>query len=132
MLGGGEWVRAADVPIKDEPAVFLGNAWEDPQAITFDLVLTTRRLLPNAYPQHRVALADRVVHLRDIHAMTFKAIAKILSAERLRGARGAVLGAENVFAIYKKRKINLFKRTPMIEYSLKNLIVHPAIYSSAA
>jgi hypothetical protein len=120
------------LPIKDELAVFLGNAWEDPEAITFDLVLTTRSLLPNTYPQHRVALADRVVNLRDVHGMTFKAIAKILSAERLRGARGAVLGAENVFAIYKKRKINLFKRTPMIEYSLKNLIVHPAIYSSAA
>jgi hypothetical protein len=126
LLGGEEWVRAADLPIKDEPAVFLGNAWEDPEAITFDLVLTTRRLLPNTYPQHRVALADRVVRLRDIHAMTFKAIATILSAERLCGARGATLKAENVFAMYKKRKTNLSTRTPMIEYSIENIIVYPA------
>ena len=126
MLGGGEWVRAADVPIKDEPAVFLGNAWEDPEAITFDLVLTTRRLLPNTYPLHRVALADRVVHLRDVRALTFKTIATILTAERLRGARGAALAAENVFAMYKKRKINLARRTPTIEFLIADIAVHPA------
>jgi hypothetical protein len=124
LLGGGEWVYAADASTKNEPAIFVGNAWEDPEAITFDLVLTTRRLLPNTYPRDRVALADRVVHLRDVHAMTFKAIATVLSAEQLRGARGASLQAENVFAMYNKRKLYKEKRIAPVEYELCKLTVY--------
>jgi hypothetical protein len=114
------------VPTTDEPAVFLGNASEVLETITFGLVLTIRCLLPSTSPQDRVALVKRLVHLRDVFAMTAKAISEVLPAERPRCAGGAPLETEYDSAMYRKRKLYLARRTWTIGFRITEPAVHPA------
>jgi hypothetical protein len=125
LLGGGDWVRASDDPEQRDDVVFLGDARENLGDLEFSLVLTTRRLLPNKYPEDREAVADRIIAMRDEQRMTFPAIAAMLSEEGEVGARGASLRAKNVFDIYKKRKAHILNRTSPTQYSLKDIKIHP-------
>ena len=125
LLGGGDWVPAPSDSEQSDDVVFLGDARENPGDLEFSLVLTTRRLLPNKYPEDREAVADRIIAMRDEQRMKFPAIGTVLSGEGLRGARGAALGAKGVFDIYKKRKAHILSRRSPIQYSIKDIKVHP-------
>jgi hypothetical protein len=132
LLGGGDWIRAPDDPDQHDNIVFVDDARENLGDLEFSLVLTTRRLLPNQYPEARSALADRVVCLREKRKLTFKAIASILSKDGLRGARGASLNAQNVFALYQKRKRYKVRQNNPVQYHISNVIVHPIRNQSPA
>jgi len=127
LLGGEEWIRAPYVSNQHDDIVFVGDARENLGALEFTLVLTTRRLLPNRYPNDRETLADRVIAMRDERSMTFPAISCELISRGLTGARGARLTAESVFSMYKKRKAYLLRRLSKIVYSIPRLIVYPAV-----
>ena len=71
MLGGEEWIAASPSTQNDTQAKFIGNGWEHPTEIRFSLILSTRQLLPNRYPEHRIVLTDRIIHLRDRQQMKF-------------------------------------------------------------
>ena len=58
-----------------------------------------------AYSAYQTELSDLVIDLRDVKNLTFKQIADHLVAEGYRSPRGFDLGPENVFSVYKKRKI---------------------------
>ena len=105
--------------------MFLGDARENPGDLEFSLVLTTRRLLPNKYPEEREAVADRIIVMRDAQRMKFPAIGAVLSGEGLRGARGAELGAKGAFDIYKKRKAYQAARKAPIQHRVSNIVINP-------
>ena len=126
MLGGGKWVPSADNLNEQDRAVFLGDAWHNPREIRFTLTLVTTALLPNTYPADRESVADSVVAMRDEQRLQYKDIANILCQQGVSGARGAHLEAENIFALYKKRKAYLAKRTASTRLAITNMIVYPA------
>jgi hypothetical protein len=111
--------------------VFLGDAWNFPSEIRFTLTLTTTALLPNAYPVDRENLVDRVITMRDEQRLQYKEIADALVKKGATGARGAQLEAKNVFALYKRRKAYLAKRSAPIQFAITNMIVYPATLKKA-
>ena len=58
-----------------------------------------------SYSPLQFELSDKIIRLRDVEGLTYKAIAEVLIAEGYRSPRGFDLGPESVFSIYKKRKI---------------------------
>ena len=126
MLGGGKWVPSTDLSDGNNRAVFLGDAWNNPSELRFTLTLTTTALLPNLYPAHREGLADEVIAMRDDQHLRYKAIAELLNRRGAVGARGAQLRPSNVFALYKKRKAYLERRSAPIQFAITNMVVYPA------
>lgn len=126
MLGGGKWTPLTGYVGENDRAIFVGDAWHNPREIRFTLTLTTTALLPNAYPAHREVLADSVIVMRDEQRLQYKEIAENFLKKGATGARGAKLEAKNVFAIYKKRKAYLAKRSAPIQFAITNMIVYPA------
>ena len=57
-----------------------------------------------AYSPLQFELSDKIIRLRDVEGLTYKAIAEALIADGYRSPRGFELGPESVFSIYKKRK----------------------------
>ena len=57
-----------------------------------------------AYSPLQFELSNKIIRLRDVEGLTYKAIAEVLIAEGYRSPRGFDLGPESVFSIYKKRK----------------------------
>ena len=57
--------------------------------------------------------------------MTFKAIAEVLALEGWKGARGAVLGANAVFSVYKKRQAQDMRRSAPIRFWIRKIVVYP-------
>lgn len=125
MLGGEDWIRTPDDSNQRDDIVFVGDARENLGDLEFSLVLTTRRLLPNQYPEASRALADRVRAMRHERAMTFQAIASELNNEGVRGARGARLSAESVFSIYKKRQSRIARNCAPSRYKISSMKVYP-------
>ena len=125
MLGGGKWIPSVGIADQNDKAVFLGDAWNFPSEIRFTLTLTTTALLPNAYPVDREDLVDRVITMRDEQRLPYKEIAEALVKTGATGARGAQLEAKNVFALYKKRKAYLAKRSAPTQFAITNMIVYP-------
>lgn len=125
MLGGVDWIASPSDPEQSDDVEFLGDARENPGDLAFSLVLTTRRLLPNKYPEAREDIADRVIAMRDEQQMSFTAIGAVLSSEGLRGARGAALGAKGVLDIYKKRQAYQSARRAPILYRVSNIVIYP-------
>ena len=102
----------------------MGDARDNPGSVHLTLILRTRRLLPNTYPEFQLALSDRVIALRDGQGMTFTAIAEQLALEGWKGARGATLGANAVFSVYKKRKAHDLSRSAPVQYWIRNIVVY--------
>ena len=111
---------------EQDRAVFVGDAWHNPKEIRFMLTLVTAALLPNSYPADREPLADAVVAMRDSDNLQYKQIAHLLNARGITGARGARIGAEHAFALYKKRKAHLAKRSAPIQFTISEMTVYPA------
>ena len=57
-----------------------------------------------SYSSYQTELSDKVILLRDIEKLTYKAISEVLAIEGYKSPRGFDLGPESVFSIYKKRK----------------------------
>ncbi len=123
MLGGGS-APFAQEQITDE-VVFVGDARDNPSSVEFLLALRTRRLLPFQYPEAQLPLSDRVLALRDSEGLTFRAIADKLTAEGWVGARGARLGAEGTYSVYKKRKAHDESRSSPVRYRIGQIVVLP-------
>jgi hypothetical protein len=103
----------------------LGDAELNPGTVSFTAIFRTQRLLPFAYPESQIPLSDRVIELRDGQGMTFKAIAELLALEGWKGARGAALGANAVFSVYKKRKAHDLRRSAPIRWWIRKIVVSP-------
>jgi hypothetical protein len=119
-------VPSADNLGEQDRAVLLGDAWHNPKEIRFTLTLVTAALLPNSYPADRELLADAVVAMRDSDHLQYKKIAYLLNARGVTGARGARIAAEHAFALYKKRKAYLAKRSAPIQFTISEMTVYPA------
>ncbi len=117
---------SADNLGEQDRAVFLGDAWHNPTEIRFTLTLVSAALLPNSYPADRELLADAVVAMRDSDHLQYKQIAYLLNARGATGARGARIAAEHAFALYKKRKAHLAKRSAPIQFTISQMTVYPA------
>jgi len=126
LLGGVKWVPSVGIADENDRAVFLGDAWNNPSEIRFTLTLTTTALLPNLYPSHREGLADEVIAMRDDQHLRYKEIADLLNRRGAVGSRGAQLRPSNVFALYKKRKAYLERRSAPIQFAITNMVVYPA------
>jgi len=57
-----------------------------------------------AYSDHSQWLYERICELKEIGNLSYKKIAKKLTAEGIRSARNCELMAEHVFSAYKKGK----------------------------
>jgi hypothetical protein len=114
------------LPLDPTDAVtFVGDARENPGSVQFSLILRTSRLLPNAYPVSARSLSEKVIALRDVQKMTFKAIAALLQREGAIGARGAALRDRGVFSIYKKRLAHERLRTGPVRFEIREITVLP-------
>jgi hypothetical protein len=105
--------------------IFVGDSRENPGSVRFNLVLRTRRPLPNAYPASGRALSEKVIALRDKQKMTFKAIAALLQREGAIGARGAALSDRRVFSIYKKCRAYDERRSAPVRFDIREITVLP-------
>jgi hypothetical protein len=124
LLGGEEWIAASPSTQNDTQTKFIGNGWEHPTEVRFSLILSTRQLLPNRYPEDRIVLTDRIIHLRDQKQMKFADIGALLTAEGYVGARGRVLDNPSVFSMYKKRKAHEQRRTTTVTFRMNDLTVY--------
>jgi hypothetical protein len=75
-----------------------------PAELCFTVTVTTPRLNPYPRSLEQLDLLRRAVALRELEGLTFAAIAKRLSDQGYKGARGAALTPEGVFALIKKGK----------------------------
>jgi hypothetical protein len=57
-----------------------------------------------SYTAYQTELSDRIIRLREVEGLTYRAIADLLIEKGYRSPRGFNLGPESVFSIYKKRK----------------------------
>ncbi|MEY4762069.1 MAG: hypothetical protein RLZZ200_1925 [Pseudomonadota bacterium] len=103
----------------------MGDAELNPGSVSFTAIFRTQRLLPFDYPEAQLPLSDRVIELRDVQGMSFKEIAKLLAREGWRGARGAALGANVVFSVYKKRKAHDLRRSAPMTWWIRKIVVYP-------
>jgi hypothetical protein len=126
LLGGTDGECPPPHTAFEDPVTFEGDAHENPNSLGLTLVLCTQRLLPCAYPAARVSLSDRVLALREGQTMTFVAIAHKLVLEGWKGARGAALGANAVFSVYKKRKASETKRSAPVRFWLRKIVASTA------
>ena len=67
---------------------FIDDARLNPGFVTLSLILRTRRLLPNTYPEAQLPLSDRVLELRDKDGMSYKEIGAVLQREGLMEKKG--------------------------------------------
>ena len=125
MLGGGESGSPRPYPAERDEVRFIDDARLNPGFVTFSLILRTRRLLPNTYPEAELPLSDRVLELRDGQGMTYKAIGAVLSREGWRGARGAELDAKGAYSVYAKRKAHERSRSAPVLYWITDIVVYP-------
>jgi hypothetical protein len=109
----------------------MGDARLNPGSVSFSLILRTRRLLPNTYPDAQLPLSDRVLALRDGQGMSFKAIAEMLALEGWKGARGAGMSAKGVFSVYKKRNAHEVSRSAPVLYWITDIVAGPVRRSRA-
>ena len=126
MLGGTDVECPPPHSAFEDPVTFEGDAYELPDSIGLTLVLRTQRLLPNTYPDDRLALSDRVIGLREGQGMAFEAVAQKLALEGWRGGRGAALRANAIFSVYKKRKAHESRRSAPIRCWIRNIVVSSA------
>ena len=127
MLGGDAEGLPRPYPAERDEVRFVGDARLNPGLVTFSLILRTRRLLPNTYPEAQLPLSDRVLALRNGQGMTYKAIGAALSREGWRGARGARLDGKDVFSVYAKRKTHEMSRSAPILYWIVDIVVYPPL-----
>ena len=125
MLGGAEAGLPRPYPAERDEVRFVDDARLNPGSVSLSLVLRTRRLLPNTYPEAQLPLSDRAQELKDALGMTYKEIGAVLQREGWRGARGAVLGAKGVFSIYKKRKAHDQSRSAPAVFWITDIVVYP-------
>ena len=126
MLGGTDGECPPPHSAFEDPVTFEGDAYELPDSIGLTLVLRTQRLLPNTYPDDRLALSDRVIGLREGQGLAFEVVAQKLALEGWRGGRGAALGANAIFSVYKKRKAHESRRSAPIRCWIRNIVVSSA------
>ena len=125
MLGGGESGSPRPYPAERDEVRFIDDARLNPGFVTFSLILRTQRLLPNTYPEAQLPLSDRVLELRDVQGMTYKAIGAVLSSEDWRGARGAELDTKGAYSVYAKRKAHERSRSAPVLYWITDIVVYP-------
>lgn len=85
---------------------WLGGNFQTQKSLTpeirYTLKISHSGLWLGAYSHYQKQLFDRVYLLRNTKGLTFNAIADTLIAEGYKAPRGGLLGAENVFSIFKK------------------------------
>ena len=69
------------------------------------LKVTSKALFFMAYSTYQEWLFKRVCYLRDVEKLTFDAIAKRITSEGFKSARGFQFIAESAFSTYKKGNI---------------------------
>lgn len=76
---------------------------ESIKELCFTVTVCSENLRPYPRSVQQMDLLRQVVYLREMQAMTFDAIAKLLISKGMKSAGGHPLSAELVFSIYKKR-----------------------------
>ena len=76
-----------------------------------------------SYNAYQTELSDRVIALRALSGLTYKAIAKRLAAAGYLTPRGCELTAEGVFSIHKKRLARDVRLTMRSEFSISDISI---------
>lgn len=85
-------------------AMLVSN-FDDAIEVKITLIITTKALFYMAYSTYQEWLFEKVCQLRDVEKLTFDAIAKRITSEGYKSARGFQFIAESAFSTYKKGTI---------------------------
>ena len=90
-------------PIAPKVTLHTPTAAEPVKELCFTATVTSGGLRPYPRSVQQMDLLRQVVYLRDVSAMTFDGIAKLLASKGMKSQRGHSLSAETVFSVHKKR-----------------------------
>ena len=79
--------------------------FDDVKEVRITLKIASKALYFMAYSTYQEWLFEKVCNLRDAEKMTFDAIAKRITSEGFKSARGFQFIAESAFSTYKKGNI---------------------------
>ena len=74
-----------------------------------------------AYSSYQEKLFEKVCYLRDVEKMTFDAIARRITSEGLKSARGFQFIAESAFSTYKKGNIRKHRLASKPSYFVEDV-----------
>jgi hypothetical protein len=80
--------------------------FDDVKEVRITVKITPKALFLMAYSTHQEWLFEKAFHLRDLEKLTFDAIAKRITSEGFKSARGFQFISESAFLIYKKGNIS--------------------------
>ncbi len=79
--------------------------FDEVREVKITLKIKSKALFFMAYSVYQEWLFEKVCYLRDVEQLTFDAIAKKVTAEGFKSARGFQFIAESAFSTYKKGNI---------------------------
>lgn len=79
--------------------------FDEATEVKITVKITSKALFFMAYSTYQEWLFEKVCHLRDVEKLTFDAIAKRITSEGFKSARGFQYIAESAFSTYKKGNI---------------------------
>ena len=97
------------------------SKFDDLTRVVMVVKLSSKALFIGSYSNNQQRFFDRVFLLRERDQLTFEAIAKLLTKSGTGSVNGCLLGAEHVFAIYKKGKHRMERLTLKVEPEMLDL-----------
>ena len=93
--------------------------FDDIKEIRITLKITSKALYYMAYSTYQEWLFAKVCYLRDVEKMTFDAIAKKITSEGFKSARGFQFIAESAFSTYKKGALRMQRLASKPKYHIE-------------
>ena len=107
------------LPVRHSRIVTQVSDFDDVKEVRITLKITTKALYYMAYSTYQEWLFEKVCYLRDVEKLTFDAIAKRITSEGFKSARGFQFIAESAFSTYKKGNIRKQRLASKPNYSVE-------------